>query len=125
MHISRPCSHLSTLTAHDNVTLADAGFPIASLTPSKGTCSFNAGTNLVSCTVGTLTAGEVQTLTIVARPTFMASPPSPRQMQNTATVATTTPESDSTNNSKSATLDILPAQVDLIANISDVPSGSA
>ncbi|HWM69579.1 MAG TPA: SdrD B-like domain-containing protein, partial [Steroidobacteraceae bacterium] len=111
-----------TLSDQFNPTPGDAGYTIGTLTSSKGTCSFNAGSNLISCTVGTLAANEVETLTFTARPTWMASPPSPRVLANTATVATSTADSDSSNDSKNASLAITAAQVDLIANISDVPS---
>jgi uncharacterized repeat protein (TIGR01451 family) len=111
-----------TLSDQFNPTGGDAGYTIGTLNSSKGTCSFNAGSNLISCTVGTLAANEVQTLTFTARPTWMASPPSPRVLANTATVATTTTDLDPSNDSKSASLNITGAQVDLIANISDVPS---
>ena len=111
-----------TLTDQFNPTPGDAGYGIQSITASKGTCSFNAGTNQISCSVGSLIASEVQTVTLVARPTWMGAPPTPRVLQNTATVATTTTDSNSANDSKSATLTINPAQVDLIANIADVPS---
>jgi len=111
-----------TLTDQFNPTGGDAGYTIGTLTSSKGSCSFNAGSNLISCTVGTLAANEVETLTFTARPTWMATPPSPRLLANTATVATTTADSDPSNDSKSASLTITAAQVDLIANISDVPS---
>jgi large repetitive protein len=111
-----------TLSDQFNPTPGDAGYTIGTLTSSKGTCAFNAGSNLISCTVGTLAANEVETLTFTARPTWMASPPSPRVLANTATVATTTSDSDPSNDSKNASLNITAAQVDLIANISDVPS---
>ena len=111
-----------TLTDQFNPTGGDAGYTIGTLASSKGTCSFNAGSNLISCTVGTLAANEVETLTFTARPTWMATPPSPRVLANTATVATTTADSDPSNDSKSASLTITAAQVDLIVNISDVPS---
>jgi len=103
-------------------TPGDAGYTVKSATASKGSCSFNAGTDLLTCPIGTLTAGELQSVTVVVRPTWMNSPPLGRHLQNTATITTTTGQLNTGNDSKNATLDIDGAQVDLIANITDVPS---
>ncbi len=111
-----------TLNDQFNPAIGDAGYTIESMTPSQGTCSFNSGSDLVSCSMGTMAANNTQTVTIIARPKWMASPPGGRNLQNTATVSATTAESNAGNNSQSATLNISPAQVDLIANITDVSS---
>ena len=105
-----------------NPTPGDAGYTVVSSTSSQGSCAFNAGADLLSCNVGSLTAGQVETVSAVVRPKWMASPPGVRQLANTATVSTSTAQSDTTNDSKGATLGINGAQVDLIANISDISS---
>ena len=111
-----------TLNDQFNPTPGDSGYTVRSMAASKGTCSFTAASDLISCSIGTLNAGEVETLTVIVRPKWMASPPAGRNLQNTATVSTTTAQSDTTNDSKSATLNISPAKADLIANIADVAS---
>lgn len=105
-----------------NPTPGDTGYSIQSMTASQGSCSFNSGSDLVTCNIGTMAANNVQTVTIVARPKWMASPPIGRNLQNTATASMTTADSNGTNNSQSATLNINAAQVDLIGNITDVAS---
>jgi uncharacterized repeat protein (TIGR01451 family) len=111
-----------TIEDQFNPTPGDAGYTVKSAIASQGSCSFNAGTNLLTCPIGTLTAGEVESVTVIVRPTWMSSPPGGRNLQNTATASTTTPQSTTSNDSKNATLNINGAQVDLIANITDVAS---
>ncbi|MFO1467451.1 MAG: SdrD B-like domain-containing protein, partial [Steroidobacteraceae bacterium] len=113
-----------------NVTLADqfspaggdSGYTVQSSSASQGSCSFNAGADLLSCAIGSMAANATQTVTVVARPKWMAAPPGGRNLPNTATIATTTVDSNAANDSKSATLNINTALVDLIANITDVSS---
>ncbi len=64
----------------------------------------------------------METVTAVVRPKWMSSPPGNRSLANTATIGTSTAQTDATNDSKSASLAITFAQVDLIANVVDVPS---
>ena len=111
-----------TLEDQFNPTPGDAGYTVKSSVASQGSCSFNAGTDLLTCSIGSLTAGQVETVTVGVRPKWMASAPMGRNLQNTATVTTTTHQTNTGNDSKTATLDISGAQVDLIANITDVPS---
>ncbi|MET0281805.1 MAG: SdrD B-like domain-containing protein, partial [Steroidobacteraceae bacterium] len=112
-----------TLTDQFNPAGGDAGYEIRSVTASKGNCApHDAGTHSIVCSVGTLAATEVQTLQVVVRPIWMAAPPGGRNLPNTATVGTTTADSDATNDSKNAVLAITGAAIDLLANISDVPS---
>lgn len=105
-----------------NPTPGDGGYAVRSFSASQGSCSFSSGTDRLTCTIGTMAANDTQTITVVVRPTWMASPPPSRQLQNTATISTTSVESTAGNNSLSATLNVNPALVDMIANISDVPS---
>jgi uncharacterized repeat protein (TIGR01451 family) len=111
-----------TLEDQFNPTPGDAGYTIESYTPSAGSCSFNAGTDLLSCAIGTMAANATRTVTVVARPKWMAAPPGGRNLQNTATVSMTTVDSNASNDSKNATLNIDTALVDLISNITDVAS---
>jgi len=114
-----------TLTVHNNgpnpaaaVTLSDqlpAGLTFVSASTTKGSCS---GTGTVSCNVGTVNAGTAgdATVTIVAT----AGPAAVPNVTNTATVTTSTPESNTGNNSGSATTTVNPA-ADLQLSKTDSP----
>jgi uncharacterized repeat protein (TIGR01451 family) len=122
-----------------NVAVADAlafapgdtGATVLSVDSSKAgsTCTIGAGSVLTpaagafSCSIGTLASGETQTITLVLRPNFQPGNAT-RSFGNTGTITTTTPESptggDNGNNSRSATLGVNPAQVDLLVNKSDI-----
>lgn len=118
------------------IPVGDTGFTVmaisATLDAVTATCtgltvgtSYSSGSPSVSCTFPKLAANEVQGLVVRIRPNFMASPPSPRTLSNTASVTTTTRESDgpagavNPNNSKTATLTILAADLDMLINKTD------
>ena len=86
---------------------------ISSTSSNGGTCGWAAGTLTATCDFGTMQPGELQSMTVRIRPDYMAAPPAPRQLGNVATISTTTQESNTGNNSLSATLDITDAAVDL------------
>ncbi len=91
-------------SAADNVTLSDAlpgEVSFVSVAPAGPTCTENAGT--IDCDFGTLAsgAGEIVTVTVTAQD-------EPASFDNTAVVATTTPESDTTNNDDPAPVTIDP-----------------
>jgi len=123
---NRGPSTAQAVTLTDVFTLAggDAGFELRSLTPSQGSCAYDNVLLKISCNIGALAAGDVETITAVTRPIWMASQPMGRSISNTATVAATTFDSNSANDSKSATLVVDSAQVDLVTNKSDVPSAA-
>jgi uncharacterized repeat protein (TIGR01451 family) len=84
-----------------NVTVSDtaaAGVSLLSATPSQGSCG-SAG----SCSLGTLPAGGSATITVSARAVAEGT------AGNTATVATSTPDRDSSNNTSSQTIDVHPS----------------
>ncbi|HEY0685361.1 MAG TPA: SdrD B-like domain-containing protein [Steroidobacter sp.] len=111
------------LTDQFNPAGGDAGYDVISISTTKGTCDpHDALNHRIICNIGSLAANEVQTVQVTVRPIWMAAPPMGRNLPNTATVTTTTADSDASNDSKNATLSITPAAVDLIANISDVSS---
>ncbi len=86
----------------ENVTLDDplpAGVGFVSVAPGSPTCTEAAGT--VSCGLGSLASGASTGVTI-----SVTAPVSPGSVTNTATVGTSTPESDDTNNSDSATTSV-------------------
>lgn len=114
----------------------DSGFSVVSIASSKSgsSCaglaadsSYAVGTHTLTCTIGTLTSGQTETVTLVIRPNWQSGS-TVRTLANTADVITTTAESttgsDNGNNSKTATLTINPADVDLLVNNTDsAPAG--
>jgi uncharacterized repeat protein (TIGR01451 family) len=65
-----------------------------SSTPSQGTCSESSGT--VTCSLGTLAAGDTATVEI------RVTPQGPASITNTASVQANEPDASSTNNSATA-----------------------
>lgn len=111
----------------------DAGFTFISASASNGgTCSglivntnYPPGTPTLNCSWGSVVnSASTRTVTVVVRPNWMATPPSPRQLGNVASVTTTTAENtagtDNGNNTKPATLTINPAQLDALINNADI-----
>ena len=110
----------------------DTGFTFISASASdSGTCSgltantnYPSGSPTLNCSwASAVNSAATRTVTVIVRPNWMATPPSPRQLGNVASVITTTAESttgsDNGNNSKSALLNIDPAQVDALINNTD------
>ncbi|MBL0088705.1 MAG: DUF11 domain-containing protein [Ideonella sp.] len=105
----------------------DSGATVLSFTSSKGSCSGSgvavgdviSGSAAFSCNIGTLANNESQTITLVLRPNFQTGNPV-RSWSNTASITTSSVENpaggDNGNNSRSATLAINPAAVDLLVN---------
>jgi uncharacterized repeat protein (TIGR01451 family) len=110
---------------------ADTGFTVVSIssTRSGSTCSIAAGAqitpaaNTFSCTIGTLANGDTHSVTLVVRPNFMAGNPA-RTVANTASITTTSTENptggNNGNNSRSASLTINPALLNLLTNKTDL-----
>lgn len=91
-----------------------------SATPSTGACAaYNAVTNTLTCNLGNMNSGATASITVVVRPDHMVAPPSPRDIQNIATVSTTTDESNTANNSAPSVLTVTQAAVDLLVNNTD------
>ncbi|MFN9805568.1 MAG: SdrD B-like domain-containing protein, partial [Betaproteobacteria bacterium] len=112
----------------DTITFpaGDSGATVTQITSSKAgsTCSIAAGavlngaSNTFTCNIGSLANGEVQSITLRLRPNFQPGN-ADRVYTNTASISTTTAESTSGSgaaNSKTATLDVSGAQVDLLVN---------
>ena len=109
----------------------DTGLTVVSVASSKAgsSCSIAAGAQITpaapsfTCSIGSLANGETQSVTVVARPNFMAGNPA-RSVDNTASISTTSVENpaggDNGNNSQSATLAIAPASLNLLINKTDV-----
>jgi len=104
----------------------DSGFTVISSGCSKAgcTCTFNAGTppgsfGSFSCNLGSMANAETASATFVIRPNFQTGNPV-RTFNNTATISTTTAESNGANNAQSAALNVQPALIDLVVNKSDV-----
>ncbi len=110
----------------------DSGFTFISASASNsGVCSglsantsYNTGAPTVTCSwAAALTSGATRTVTVTVRPNWQTGVLA-RTLDNTATVSTTTPEDSvggqgTAPNSKSLTLNINPAQVDVLINNTD------
>ena len=87
----------------NNVVVVDslpAGLTFGSVATTQGVCG---GTGMVNCNVGTLAVGASAVVTINVTPTQQGS------VGNTATVSSSQSDFDNTNNSSTATLQVLPA----------------
>jgi uncharacterized repeat protein (TIGR01451 family) len=97
-----------TLTVHNtgpadarNFVVSDvagAGIALVTATPTQGSCS-----SASACQLGTLPAGATATITVTAKATAEGS------AANTATVGTSTPDRDSSNDTSSQTIDVHPS----------------
>jgi uncharacterized repeat protein (TIGR01451 family) len=86
-----------------NVTVTDtipAGTTFVSATPTQGSCS---GTTLVTCNLGTLTSSGSASISLT-----VTLPSTPGPVVNTAAVTTTSPESNTLNNSSTSTITVVP-----------------
>lgn len=95
-----------------------------SVNPTQGTCDNNnwSGETL-TCSIGTLTPGQSETITVVIRPDWDSSN-TQWILSNTATASyttsSTTTDSNTSNESQSSSLTVDPAEVDLLVNKDDV-----
>ncbi len=112
------------LSSAEAVRITDtlpAGLTFMSATPSTGSCSTlpsttaptGPGNNTVACTFGTLGNGAQQTVTILVRPNNATRGTS---ITNAVTVATDTPETDTTNNGATVTTAVQDPVLDLLIN---------
>jgi len=109
----------------------DSGLTVVSVASSKAgsSCTLVAGAVInaanagFSCTIGSLSNGETQSITVVVRPNFVTGNGA-RTVSNTARITTTSREApdggDNGNNSQPATLTINPAALNLLVNKTDV-----
>jgi len=118
-------SSAADVTIADPITSssgADTGLTVISASCSKTgcTCTYTPGAiGAFNCTVGAMNSGETASATFVVRPNFLAGNPT-RTFSNTATIATTTTESNAANNTGSSTLEVQPALLDLVVNKTDL-----
>jgi uncharacterized repeat protein (TIGR01451 family) len=85
-----------------NVTVTDtipAGTTFVSATPTQGSCS---GTTLVTCNLGTLASAGSASISLT-----ITLPSTPGPVVNTAAVTTTSPESNTLNNSSTSTITVV------------------
>ena len=84
------------------VTITDpmpAGNTFVSATSSQGTCT---GGAILNCTIGTMTAGQSVTITLVTTPSTAGT------QTNTVNVSGSRPETNTGNNSATATVEVTP-----------------
>jgi uncharacterized repeat protein (TIGR01451 family) len=110
-----------------NVTITDtlpANVVFVSATPTAGTCSTapaansttGPGNNQLVCNLGTVPNGAQQTVSVVVRPLTTTRLTT---LVNTVGVTTTTPETDTTNNSASVSVPVQNPGFDLLVNKSE------
>jgi uncharacterized repeat protein (TIGR01451 family) len=97
----------------------DTNFTFISATPTEGSCSWDDGTKILTCNGITLNNGEARTVTVIIRPNWQAGDPV-RTINNTATITTTTVESNAANNSRTQTLSVTSSDLDLLVNKTDL-----
>ena len=113
-------SSAAGVTLSDVFTIPSGSMTFISATPSAGSCAaYDGGTHTLSCSLGSIGAGGTATVTVVVRPDYMIAPPSPREITNTVSVATTTQESNAGNNSAAVVLAVTAASLDLLVNNTD------
>ncbi len=116
----------------DTFSLAggDTGFTFISVSESQGSCSgltpgntyVAADTPTLTCNLGNVNNNNTATITLKIRPNYMASPPTPRTMDNSVTISTTTYDDNSLNDDFGpVTLTIVQDDIDLLINNSDIP----
>ncbi len=105
-------------------TPSGATFTLINLSASHGgSCSWTAPT--LTCTWPTLDAGTTATVTMTIRPDHIEPPPSPWTFVNQASVTTDTTESNGGNNGPvSVTLNVEPAQLDVVLEKNESPNFS-
>lgn len=107
----------------------DSGVTVVSITATGGaTCSITSGALLTqaspsfTCTRASLAYNTAGSITLVVRPNYLTGNPA-RTLPNTASITTTTAETttggDGGNNSRTASLSVQPATLDLIVNKTD------
>lgn len=105
----------------DTFDRTDFTFISAVRTPSNTACNFN-GVDTITCPALTLmTVNQQEAMTVVARPNFAVGEPI-RTFTNTASVSTTTAETNSSNNSRNLALVVNSSSVDLLVNKVDNPA---
>ena len=115
----------------DGVKITDSlphGLRFVSASPSTGSCTtapssgalIDASNDQLTCNLGDIDNGSQQTVQVKVIPTT-AQAVANATITNSVDVATTTPESDSSNNSAQISHKVVPPSVDLLINKSDGP----
>mgnify|MGYP000144404910 CR=1 FL=1 len=102
---------------HQFLPPAGRGFDLISAVSTKGTCAALVGNDL-TCSIGSMSRNETRTITLTVRPSWDGDN-LPWVMGNTASISTSTTESDGTNNSTSQNVNVVLAEIDLLVNKTD------
>ena len=84
-------------------------------------CTYDSQNRTVNCALGDIGFTEVKTITVVVQPDHNATVSGAWEINNTATVTTATPESNTTNNDKNQTLKVRKGEVDVSIEINEAP----
>lgn len=130
---NRGPSMAENVIVRDTFTLqsGDPGFTIISVTPSQGSCTgLSANTSYsgtipdLDCSLGNLNSHESQNIQITIRPNYYSSPPDPREINNSATILSSTTEhiNPANNSIGPITLTVEEDLIDLLINNNDEDS---
>lgn len=95
-----------------------ADFTFISATATEGSCSY--GAPILTCSGITLNNNEARSVTVKIRPDFTAATPTRTTLASTATITTTSVQSDTSNDQANVTLNISPSDLDLLVNKVDL-----
>ncbi len=113
-------STAADVTLKDEFSGEDFTFLSYSVTDG-GTCTFTEATRTLDCSLGDMVVDQTKTITVEIRPVHKIPEPDPWEIYNTATASTTTDELDTTNNSKSLTLEVKGGLVDVTVEKNESP----
>ena len=95
-------------------------FTFISATPTVGECNaFDETNQELKCSLGDFDSKQVESISIKIRPTHLVPSPDNWEINNTATVTMSTPDSNVSNNSKDVVLPVKEGQVDLSIEIDE------
>ncbi len=108
-------SKATNVVIQDTFAPESAAFSFLNASASKGSCLYESESLLLTCSIGDLPTGETQTVIVNIQTGSEAVGP----INNTASVTADTYDTDQTNNTKTATLAVGQATLDLLVNASD------
>jgi len=95
-------------------------FTFLSATSSKGECAdFDTSNRELNCSLGDMSYGEVESITIKIRPDHLIPSPEPWDINNTARVRMATPDGNVSNNEKNVTLKVKEGEIDLSIEVDE------
>ncbi|MDQ7085835.1 MAG: SdrD B-like domain-containing protein [Sulfurovum sp.] len=88
-------------------------FTFISASPTVGTCTYDTPNRTLNCDMGDIASGRTESISLIIRPDEQVPRPLIWDINNTATVSTSTVESNVSNNSKTINLKVTYGELDL------------